>query len=252
MSGSDEAARPDAPPTDASTLVVRLALAALTAAAGVVHLVMVPQHAQESTLDGIMFLLAGWAQLGLAVALLAWPRKVVLQATVAVNLACVVAWTVSRTTGLPWGAHPGVEEAAGTVDQITTLFEALAVIVALAALIRPELLRSLGDRAVLVGAAAVAAVVVAASVVLTSPEAANHSHDDAASASPVDARLSPSATSTSRQKDRPHSPRRQPASTRRTARHRGESTPPVRRRGRARLQRTSRWQIRQRRRSGGP
>jgi hypothetical protein len=190
MSGSDDAARLDAPPADASTLVVRLALAALTAAAGVVHLVMVPQHAQESTLDGIMFLLAGWAQLGLAVALLAWPRRVVLQATAVVNLACVVAWTVSRTTGLPWGAHPGVKEAAGTVDQITTLFEALAVVVALAALIRPELLRSLGDRAVLVGAAAVAAVVVAASVVLTSPEAANHSHGDAADATtPVDARL---------------------------------------------------------------
>jgi hypothetical protein len=188
MSETDEAVRRDsAPPTDAdgaSTLVVRLTLAALTAAAGVVHLVMVPQHAQESTLDGIMFLVGGWAQLGLAVALLAWPRKAVLQATAVVNFLCVATWTVSRTAGLPWGAHPGVKEAAGTVDQLTTLFEALAVIVAVAALIRPEMLRSLGDRAVVVGATVVAAVVIAASVVLTSPEAANHTHGDAAAAAP--------------------------------------------------------------------
>jgi hypothetical protein len=188
MSVTDDSARHDeAAPVDAGTVVVRLALAALCAAAGVVHLVMVPQHAQESTLDGIMFLVGGWAQIGLAVALLAWPRKVVLQATSVVNLACIATWTVSRTTGLPWGANPGVKEAAGTVDQLTTLFEAVAVIVALAALIRPDLLRSMGDRAVLVGAAVAAAVVVAASVVLTSPEAANHSHG--AEASPANAQL---------------------------------------------------------------
>jgi hypothetical protein len=187
MSTDDSARHDEAAPLDAATVVVRLALAALCAAAGVVHLVMVPQHAQESTLDGIMFLVGGWAQVGLAVALLAWPRKAVLQATVVVNLACVIVWTVSRTTGLPWGANPGVKEAAGTVDQLTTLFEAAAVIVALAALIRPDLLRSMGDRAVLVGAAVAAAVVVAASVVLTSPEAANHSHG--AEATAADAQL---------------------------------------------------------------
>ena len=177
-----------APGAESPALVVRMALAALTGAAGVVHLVMVPQHAQDSTLDGVMFLLAGWAQLGLAVALLAWPRKVVLQATVVVNLACVAAWTVSRTAGLPWGAHSGTKEAAGTVDQITTLFEAAGVIVALAVLIRPDVLRSLGDRALLAGAAVTTAVVVAASVVLTSPEAANHTHG-AEAAAPTDARL---------------------------------------------------------------
>jgi hypothetical protein len=186
MSEVDEA-REASPRAEAPALVVRMALAALTGAAGVVHLVMVPQHAQDSTLDGVLFLLAGWAQLGLAVALLAWPRKVVLQATVVVNLASVIAWTVSRTAGLPWGAHSGTKEAAGTVDQITTLFEAAAVLVALAALIRPDLLRSLGDRALLAGAAVTTAVVVAASVVLTSPEAANHTHD--AAAATTDARL---------------------------------------------------------------
>jgi hypothetical protein len=185
MSEVDES-RASSPVAEEPALVVRMALAALMGAAGVVHLVMVPQHAQDSTLDGVLFLLAGWAQLGLAVALLAWPRKVVLQASVLVNLACAAAWVVSRTAGLPWGASSGVKEAAGTVDQITTLFEAAAVILALAALIRPDLLRSLGDRATLAGAAVTTAVVVAASVVLTSPDAANHGDDDAA---PTDARL---------------------------------------------------------------
>jgi hypothetical protein len=183
MSETDRVARQGASPDEASTLVVRLALASLCVAAGAIHLVMVPQHSQESTLDGIMFLVGGWAQIGLAVALLAWPRKAVLQATVVVNLLAVITWTISRTDGLPFGANPGVKEPAGTVDQICTVFEALAVLVALAVLIRPELWRSLNERVVVVGAVVAVAVVAATSVVLTSPDAANHHNaEDASSA----------------------------------------------------------------------
>jgi hypothetical protein len=180
MSEADPVTRHGASPDESSTLVVRLTLAALCLAAGAIHLVMVPQHAQESTLDGIMFLVGGWAQVGLAVALLAWPRKAVLQATVLVNLLAVATWTVSRTAGLPWGANPGVKEPAGTVDQICTVFEAVAVLLALAVLIRPELFKSMGERVVVVGAVIAVAVVAATSVVLTSPDAANHNHAEEA------------------------------------------------------------------------
>ena len=182
-----DVAREAEPAAEAPAPVVRLILAALTGAAGVVHLVMVPQHAQDSTLDGVMFLYAGWAQLGLAVALLAWPRRLVLQGTVLVNLACAIAWAVSRTVGLPWGAHPGAKEAAGTLDQMTTMFEVVAVAVALVALYRPALLRPLGGRTLPAGAAVTAAVVGAASVVLISPEAADHAHE-ATTAASTDAR----------------------------------------------------------------
>ncbi len=166
-------------------LGVRLALAAMCAAAGAVHLVMVPGHSQESTLDGLLFLLAGWAQVALAVALLAWPRRVVLQATVAVNALAAAAWAASRTVGLPFGANPGESEAATTIDQMTTAFEVAAVIVAAAALARPGLWRSAGARTVPAGAIAAAGVIVAASVVLTSPEAANHHSSGDASVAPA-------------------------------------------------------------------
>lgn len=159
-----------APPT----LPVRLALTTLTAAAGAIHLVMVPGHSQESTLDGILFLLAGWTQIGLAVAVLAWPRRPVLQASIAVNLLAAGAWTVSRTVGLPFGANPGDPEPAAAIDQLTTGMEVVAVLLAAAVLARPGLWRTTTGPGAIVGAIVPVAVLVATSVVLSSPEAANH------------------------------------------------------------------------------
>jgi len=169
-------------PDDGPAFAVRAALAALTAAAGVVHLVMVPGHSQDSTLDGVLFLLVGWAQVGLAVLLLTWARRSVLAASVVVNLAAAVAWVVSRTAGLPFGGHAGDKEVAGTLDQMTTAFEVAAVLLAAAILLRPGLWRSLGDGIVALGVAVPVAVVVATSVVLTAPETANHHHEDTADA----------------------------------------------------------------------
>lgn len=172
-------------PVDHPPTFVTAALAALCAAAGVVHLVMVPTHSQDSTLDGILFLLAGWAQLGLAVGLLAWPRRSLVAGAIAVNLATAAAWVVSRTAGLPWGAHSGEKEAAGTLDQMTTGFEVAAVVLAALVLLRPNLWRAVGDRVVLLGAIVPVAVVVATSVVLTAPETADHHANDAASDDPA-------------------------------------------------------------------
>ena len=183
MSSTEEATRADGRDDEAAPLVARLALAALCAAAGAVHLAMVPGHSQESTLDGILFLVGGWAQVALAVALLAWPRRAVLQATVVVNLAAAVTWVVSRTAGLPFGADPGEKEPAATLDQMTTAFEVAAVVLAAVVLLRPALWQSLGERALLAGAVVPVVVVVATSVVLTSPEAANHHANDPAAPS---------------------------------------------------------------------
>ena len=45
----------------------RVVLAALSAAAGVIHLAMVPSHIGESTIEGVGFAVAGWFQLVVAV-----------------------------------------------------------------------------------------------------------------------------------------------------------------------------------------
>src|SRR5215510_7841833 len=78
--------RPALPP--GAVALGPLVLACLSAAAGIIHLVMAPSHFGESTVEGAGFLVAGWAQLALAVALIRAadaPRRPVPAATVAVN-----------------------------------------------------------------------------------------------------------------------------------------------------------------------
>ena len=174
MTALEPTTREESPPDDTVPTMPALVLAALCGAAGAVHLVMVPGHSQESTLDGVLFLLAGWGQVCLAGALLAWRRRIVVQTSILVNLTVALAWMVSRTAGLPFGGDAGEKEAAGTVDQMTTAFELAAVLLAVAVLLRPELWRSLSDRVAVAGVAVPVAVLLATSVVLTAPETADH------------------------------------------------------------------------------
>ena len=63
------------------------ALAMLSFGAGAVHLVMVPQHAQESLRIGVAFAAAGWFQIAFGAALLARPRRTWLWLAIALNAA---------------------------------------------------------------------------------------------------------------------------------------------------------------------
>src|ERR687893_2313056 len=83
----------------------RWALGAMLAAAGIIHLVMAPSHLGESAVEGAGFVVAGWVQVGLALALLLRPHRWMLPLSVLANLALVAVWGVSRTTGLPFGDH---------------------------------------------------------------------------------------------------------------------------------------------------
>jgi hypothetical protein len=58
-----------------------------------------------------------------------------LYGVVAVNLACVAAWAVSRTAGLPFGAHVGHAETVSFVDGACVALEVAAVLVAVALLV---------------------------------------------------------------------------------------------------------------------
>src|SRR5215510_9891600 len=112
---TDVLARPDEPtplgpdrppetrptPRPGAVALGPLVLACLSAAAGIIHLVMAPSHFGESTVEGAGFLVAGWAQLALAVALVRSgdpPRRPVPAAVATVNAALIALWALSRAT----------------------------------------------------------------------------------------------------------------------------------------------------------
>ncbi|HEX6310880.1 MAG TPA: hypothetical protein VF152_04590 [Acidimicrobiia bacterium] len=165
-------------------------LATLSAAAGVIHLVMVPSHWGESVAEGIGFALAGWFQLALAWLVFTRRSHTVLRIAAVANFAFVGAWAYSRAFGLPFGAHAGHAETVGFVDATTVAFEAVFVAGALLLLLRPGFGRS-WSRATLGFSAVVAiAVVVLATAAIASPGARDHaagSHGDHGAAGHHDA-----------------------------------------------------------------
>lgn len=160
------------------SLPARVVLAVLSLCAGVVHLVMIPQHAQQGALEGWAFAIMGWLQVLAAIALIARPSRRLLEAVIVVNLAIIAIWVWSRTSGLPVGAHAGEPEEARTVDQLTTAFEALLVVGSGALLWRPQLGAKLTDATLAVASVVPVLALVATSFALADPETANHVHDE--------------------------------------------------------------------------
>jgi hypothetical protein len=113
-------------------------LAATLVGAGVIHFAMVPSHIGESTLEGTGFVLAGWAQVALAVLVLRRFTGATRLAVIGLDVALIAAWAVSRTTGLPWGAHSGEAEDVTFVDGACVALEAAAVLLAAGALRVPR------------------------------------------------------------------------------------------------------------------
>jgi hypothetical protein len=159
----------------------RVLVATLSAGAGIIHLVMVPSHMAESSVEGIGFAVAGWIQLCVAVLVFARRSRALLRATVVANLVFIATWIVSRTAGLPFGEHAGHAESVGFVDLTAVGMEAALIVASIALLARPALggemrLPTLGFAAVVpVGVLALATAAVA------SPGARNHalgSHGD--------------------------------------------------------------------------
>jgi hypothetical protein len=153
---------------------VLAALAACSAAAGVIHLVMVPAHMAEYAPEGIAFAVAGWLQLLIAFRLWTRPGRAVLVLSILANLAFIGAWAVSRTAGLPVGPTAGTAQEVSVVDLTTVALEAAFILLALALLIRP----ALADITLPAGYGLAVPLIVAVltSAVLASPEARNHVH----------------------------------------------------------------------------
>jgi hypothetical protein len=166
--------------SDTTTTAPSLAylLAGLLAGAGLIHIAMVPTHAQASMIDGIGFAAAGWFQIGLAGFILARRQSPGLY-TVSVigNLVLLSLYVISRTVGLPLGGHEGVVEDVGAIDGLAALCQLGAVAVAFYLLWSPAQ-KSVGALPILGGLA----VLALATAVIVSPEAADHGHDAGESA----------------------------------------------------------------------
>lgn len=164
------------PSTPSFGLGGRIALAALSAGAGVVHLAMAPVHAGSSTVEGVGFALSGWFQLIAAAAILLAPSRRWLQATLAANLVFIGVWAWSRTIGLPIGAHPGEVEAVGSIDLLAVTLEALLVLGAGLLLARPAAARSSSSAALVIASAVPVAVLILTTMAVASPSASEHNH----------------------------------------------------------------------------
>jgi hypothetical protein len=147
---------------------------------------MVPSHLDASTTEGVGFLASGWIQIGLAALVLSRPTRAALAGTIVASVAFIVAWGISRTEGLPFGAHAGHPESVTFVDGSCVALEAAAIVLAGLILARRGRIGTSVSSAIsgMAIAGALGAVALASAAVL-SPDARDHSagaHGDHAAA----------------------------------------------------------------------
>lgn len=156
--------------------MMRWLLASLSAGAGVIHLAMVPQHAQESFGMGLVFGAAGWLQLGFGAAIVTRPTRFLARLAVITNAIFIAVWALSRTVGLPsWTGEASVEQASA-VDLLCVAFEVGIIVGCSVILARPSAFAG-ATRSTRVPAVAIPILVVAATTAaLTAPSTADHAH----------------------------------------------------------------------------
>jgi hypothetical protein len=145
-------------------------LAATLAGSGIIHFSMVVLHT-DTPAEAAAFAVVAWLQVGLALALALRPARRWLALGAAVNLVALGTWLVSRTAGLPFGAHAGTPEPFAVVDVTCAALEGAFVIGALALLSRDAPRNRLPD---VVSAVASGAVLMLASVALLVPSGHGH------------------------------------------------------------------------------
>jgi hypothetical protein len=100
--------------------------AGLLGAAGV-HVAVTPEHFAETWVYGVFFVTLATLQVATAVLVLVRPSRHLAAALALANVAVVVLWAVSRTSGLPLGPQAGEVEAVGALDVLATGFELVVV-----------------------------------------------------------------------------------------------------------------------------
>ena len=127
--------------------------AALSLAAALAHLWVAPGFFEVWWGYASFFLSAAVAQGLFSVALLRWPGRALPLAGILGNLAMIVLYVVTRTSGVPFGPHATRAEEAGILDMSTTAVELCVVVFLLSLLSGRE--RNLAINAVLLVGVAV-------------------------------------------------------------------------------------------------
>jgi len=110
-------------------------IAALSLIAGLIHLLVMPEHFEEWWGYGTFFLVAAVAQIGYVPILLRWPNQRVLILGVAGNSAIIFLYLLTRVAGIPlFGPEAGEVEEVGFVEVCATASEA-DIVVAMGALL---------------------------------------------------------------------------------------------------------------------
>lgn len=98
-----------------------LVTALASAGAGIIHAAVVPEHtnwwASVTFFVGLASFQLGWS----AFVLLRGPAQLTLLVGAGANVAALATWTLSRTTGMPFGPHQGVAEPAARADVIASV-----------------------------------------------------------------------------------------------------------------------------------
>ena len=100
-----------------------LVAAALSIGAAAIHAIVVPAHLAEDLLYGGFFAVLCIAQVAWAVLVVVRPRRWLLAAGAAGNLAVVALWGMTRAVAVPLGAGAGQREAIGVIDTSCGLLE---------------------------------------------------------------------------------------------------------------------------------
>jgi hypothetical protein len=102
--------------------------AALSVGAAAIHFAVIPDHLEEWWAFGLFFAVLGWFQAVWPIAYLGRPSRGVAWVAIAVNVATVILWAWSRTIGLPVGPEPGMPEAIGAADLVSTILEVTLIV----------------------------------------------------------------------------------------------------------------------------
>ena len=108
--------------------VIPVLLALASAGAGIIHLLVAPEHLEEFTPFGVGFFALGAFQILWAVTVVVRPNLPILAIGLVVSALTIGTWIVSRTVGLPVGPEAGEAEAIGTMDLLATILEGVVVI----------------------------------------------------------------------------------------------------------------------------
>lgn len=162
--------------------------AALSAAAGAIHLAMVPSHANEWMAEGIAFAVVGWLQVVGAVGLLLRRQAWLAKAAIALSVVAIAAWAWTRVVSMPFGPEAGHKHPAYRVDITCVILEGALVLLLGALAMRKSparhSLRTPQSSPAFAGIATMA-VFGLATWALASPTAIDHAHGEGASADHV-------------------------------------------------------------------